>query len=146
FFPVVQLAPALAFTGLWYWDRRRRYLEQHPEVVHRRSARRALIRERRSLRRAARAGDAPSFAAAAVNAMRAACAPHYPAAPPAVVGRDVLEVLPEPDRSGTSGEVVRRIFASIDASRFANNSGDVSQLLSLHPEVESVLEVLEARL
>src|SRR5262249_14785723 len=97
-FPVVQLVPALGFMGLWYWDRRRRYLEQHPEVVRRRRARRALIRERRSLRQAARAGDAPQFAAAAVNAMRAACAPHYPADPRAVVGRDVLEVLPEQER------------------------------------------------
>jgi hypothetical protein len=78
--------------------------------------------------------------------MRAACAPHYPADPRAVVGRDVLEVLPETERSGPSGEIVRRFFASTDASRYANNSSDISQLLSLHPEVESVLESLEARL
>ena len=145
-FPVVQLAPAVGFLGLWYWDRRRRYLAQHPEVVRRRRARRALIRERRSLRRAARSGDAPQFAAAAVNAMRAACAPHYPADPRAVVGRDVLGILSEHERSGTAGDIVRRFFASTDASRYANNSTDISKLLSLHPEVESVLETLEARL
>src|SRR5207248_4290454 len=44
-FPLLQLLPAGAFLGLWGWDRRRRYLEQHPDVVLRRRARRALRRE-----------------------------------------------------------------------------------------------------
>jgi hypothetical protein len=92
-FPLVQLAPAAAFVGLWGWDRRRRFLEQHPEVLLRRRARRALRRQWRALRRAARAGDAPGFAEAAVAAMQAACAPHYPAEPRALVGADVLPLL-----------------------------------------------------
>jgi hypothetical protein len=145
-FPLLQLAPAAGFFGLWYWDRRRRYLEQHPEVVRRRRARRALTRERRNLRRAARAGDAQGFAAATVNALRAACAPHYPADPRAVVGRDVLEVLPENERTGPPGEIVRRFFSSTDASRYASAPADTAQLLSLEPQVESLLENLEARL
>src|ERR1043166_6201540 len=58
-FPLLQLVPATAFMGLWGWDRRRRFLEQHPDVILRRRARRALHREWRALRRAARAGDAP---------------------------------------------------------------------------------------
>ena len=34
--------PALGFCGLWYWNRRRHFLEQHPEIVRRREARRAI--------------------------------------------------------------------------------------------------------
>lgn len=141
-FPVVQVIPAAAFLGLWTWDRRRRYFEQHPDILLRRRARRALHRERRALRRAARARDASRFASAAVNAMRVACAPHYPAEPRALVGSDVLGVL------GANGEsaVVRRIFAVNDASHFAATSPDTSGLLALQPELEKVLAELESKL
>jgi hypothetical protein len=171
-FPLIQLVPALAFFGLWGWDRRRRYLEQHPDVVLRRRARRALRREWRALRKAARAGDAPRFAAAAINAMRAASAPHYPAEPRALVGNDVLLLLQRPNvwtdapaaPSGTAlspmgqaqvpgvttsvsaqtGEVVRRFFTVTDAMRFAAPGGDAAQLLPLQSELEEVLKELEA--
>ena len=107
-FPLVQLAPAAAFVGLWGWDRRRRFLEQHPEVLLRRRAKRALRRQWRVLRRAARAGDAPRFAEAAVAAMQAACAPHFPAEPRALVGADVLPLLSRaeaaPEGGKTQGE------------------------------------------
>src|SRR5262249_51209975 len=76
-FPLLQLAPIAAFLGLWAWDRRRRYLEERPEILLRRRARRALHRERRALRRAARSGDVPRFATAAVSALRVGCAPHF---------------------------------------------------------------------
>jgi len=145
-FPLVQLAPAAAFLGLLGWDRRRRYLEAHPDVVLRRRARRALRRQRRILRQAARAADAPRFAAAAVTALRAACAPHYPAEPRALVGADVLPLLPEPERSGRSGEVVRRFFAVTDANAFSTAGARADELLALQPEIERVLEQLEARL
>jgi len=145
-FPLLQLAPAAAFLGLWSWDRRRRFLEQHPDVLLRRRARRSLRRERRALRRAVRAGDAQRFASAVVNAMRAACAPHYPAEPRALVGGDVLQVIAESDESSSTREVVRRFFAVTDASRFAATSPDTAGLLTLHPQVEQVLEQLEARL
>jgi hypothetical protein len=145
-FPLLQLAPAAAFFGLWSWDRRRRYLEQHPDVLLRRRARRALHRQRRILHRAARAADAPGFAAAGVSAMRVACAPHYPAEPRALVGADVLPLLSEPDRSGRPGEVIRRFFAVTDATRFGTAPPSPADLLPLQPELERVLQQLEERL
>ena len=145
-FPVVQMAPAVAVLGLVIWDRRRRYLEQHPDVVLRSRARRALRRERRALRRAARAADAGRFAASAVSAMRVACAPHYPAEPRALVGGDVLQLLPEPHRKGRTGEVVRRFFSLTDASLFGTARTSADELLRLEPEMERILEQLEARL
>jgi hypothetical protein len=145
-FPFIQLAPAAFFFGLWNWDRRRRYLEQHPDVVLRRRARRALRRQRRILRRAAQTADAPRFAAAAVSALRVACAPHYPAEPRALVGADVLPLLPEPERTGRAGEVVHRFFEVTDASNFGTASTNPAELLPLQSDLERVLQQLEARL
>lgn len=143
-FPLVQLAPAAAFVGLWGWDRRRRFLEQHPEVLLRRRARRALRRQWRALRRAARAGDAPRFAEAAVAAMQAACAPHYPAEPRALVGADVLPLLGE--LAAGAAEVARRFFTVTDAARFGPDGADARELLALQPELEKVLQLMERRL
>jgi hypothetical protein len=169
-FPFVQLAPALAFGGIWGWDRRRRFLEQHPEVILRRRARRALRREWRALRQAARAGDAPRFAAAATAALRVACAPHLPAEPRALVAADVLPWLPSaaPPASGTEpalgplgpapepagpaaghGEgaaLVRRFFDLTDAARFGLVAPDARELLALQPELDKLLAQLERRL
>ncbi len=145
-FPFAQLGPALFFLGLWSWDRRRRYLEVHPDVVLRRRARRALRRQWRALRRAARTSDAPRFATAAVNALRVASAPHYPAEPRALVGGDVLPLLPEAARAGRAGEVVRRFFAATDAARFGPEAPNVAELLPLKPELEQVLQELEQKL
>ena len=145
-FPLVQLAPAAVFFGLWQWDRRRRYFEAHPEVLLRRRARRALRRQRRVLQRAARAADAPRFAAAAVNAMCVASAPHYPAEPRALVGADVLPLLPELERSGRAGEVVRRFFAVTDAERFGTATPPAPELLLLRSDLDRILQELEARL
>ena len=145
-FPLAQLAPAALFAGLWAWDRRRRFYEQHPEVLLRRRARRALRRQRRVLRQAARAKDAPGFAAAAVSAMQVACAPHYPAQPRALVGKDVLALVQDSGGNGRAGEVVRRLFGVNDATRFAVNGGDATELLALEPEIEGVLQRLEERL
>jgi len=145
-FPLLQLAPAVVFFGLWSWDRRRRHLEAHPDIVLRRRARRALRRQRHVLQRAARAADAPRFATAAVNAMRVACAPHYPAEPRALVGGDVLPLLPETERTGRCGEVVRRFFAVTDAARFGTAAPATTDLLALKPELEQVLQELEQKL
>ncbi len=142
-FPLIQVFPAAMFGGLWLWDRRRRYLEAHPEVLVRRRARRALRRQRRAMRAAAQARDASGFAAAAVNAMRAGCAPHYPAEPRALVGSDVLAVVGEAGQGSSSGDVVRRFFAVTDASRFAIAGGDATELLGLAPEMEHVLRRIE---
>jgi hypothetical protein len=145
-FPLVQLAPGVVFLGLWQWARRRRFLEQHPEIVMRRRARRALRREWRALQQAARAQDGPRFATAAVSAMRVACAPHFPADARALVGADVLAVIPEAERTSKVGEAVRRCFDVTDATRFAPSSADAAQLLPLQPQVEQVLAELEAKL
>lgn len=145
-FPLVQLAPAAFFFGLWSWDRRRRYLEGHPDVPLRQRARRALRRQRGIVRRAARAADAARFAAAAVNAMRVACAPHYPAEPRALVGGDVLPLLPEADRTGRAGQVVRRFFAVTDAARFGQATPNAAELFSLQSDLDQVLQQLEQKL
>jgi hypothetical protein len=105
-----------------------------------------LRHQRRILRRAARAADAPRFAAAAVRAMRVACAPHYPAEPRALVGIDVLPLIPEPDRSGRPGEAVRRFFAVTDATQFSTTTTNPADLLPLQPDLERVLQQLEDRL
>jgi hypothetical protein len=145
-FPLMPLAPVAAFVGMWGWDRRRRYIAQHPDVVLRRRARRALRRERRALHRAAGAADAPRFAACGVRSLRVACAPHYPAEPRALVGSDVLALLPESERTARSGEVIRRFFAVSDAAQFGPAQADMSELLRLQPELEAVLSVLEEKL
>ena len=146
-FPLMQLAPAAAFVGLWGWDRRRQFLEQHPEILRRRHARRALRREWRAVHRAARAGDVPRFAAAAVNALRVACAPHFPAEPRALVGGDVLQLLGATEgANGSAAAAVRRLFAATDADRFAVTSESTIDLLVLGPELERILETLEQRL
>ncbi len=145
-FPLVQLAPAAAFAGLWGWDRRRRYYEKHPDQLLRRKARRSLRRQRRAVRRAAQAKDAPRFATAAVSAMQVACAPHYPAEPRALVGKDVLALLSGTGGNGRAGEVVRRFFTITDASRFATAGGNAAELLALEPELDRVLQQLEEKL
>jgi len=148
-FPAVQLAPGLIFLAAWYWDRRRRFLEQHPEVMRRRRALRMLRRERTGLRKAARENNAAEFAGAALRAMRAAVAPHYPAEPRALVGADILPLLSPAPGAGNTGEVVRTLFAACDASQFSelnSGGGSLENLLRLQPGIEKVLAELEAKL
>ena len=148
-FPLLQLAPIALFIGLWAWDRRRRYLEEHPQILLRRRAKRALHRERRALRRAALAGDIPAFTGAAVSALKVGCAPHFPAEPRALVGADVLQLLANlEDTAPTDGKaaVVRRFFTATDSARFAVAPSETTNLLGLQSEIESVLEELETRL
>ena len=52
-FYAFQIIPAAVVGGLWGWDRRRRFLELHPDVVLKRRARRGLRRQLRLTRRAA---------------------------------------------------------------------------------------------
>ncbi len=143
----LQLAPAVGLGGLWFWDRRRRYLEQHPEVVLRRRARRELRRHRHALRKAARSQDAKAFATSAVDAMRAVAAPHYPAEPRALVGRDILQLLAPGDAlEGRLRSIVQRFFAVTDEASFSTASADINPLLGLQPELTEVLARLEAKL
>ena len=145
-FPFVQLLPAIGFGGLWFWDRRRRFLEQHPEIVRRRAARRALRRTGRLLEHAARHGEAEIFVRCAIDALQIASAPHCPAAPRALVCGDVLQILTAPERAGKSGELVRRIFAVADAAAFANQAGPPTVLLAEKSALQEILLKLEARL
>jgi len=145
-FSLMQLAPAGILLGLWYWDRRRRFHEAHPEVMVRRRARRALRREWAAVRHAASLGDTGRFAACAVNAMRIASAPHYPAEPQALVSSDVTPLLTETGGAVSFRQVVRQIFAAADAERFAEQPEPSKDLLMLRPELERVLAQLEARL
>lgn len=145
-FPLLHLIPAASLLSFWLWDRRRRFLEQHPGIVLRRRALRALRRERRLLERAAQASDSASFAALAVNAMKVAVAPHYPAEPRALVGADVMTILPQTERCGRAGQTVRRLFSDADAVTFSAQRGDTSGLLALKSDIEGVLDELEAKL
>lgn len=145
-FLVFQLAPTAALGGLWAWDRRRRHLEAHPEIVLKRRARRGLRRELRRARRAAAAQDAPGFVTGAINAFREACAPHGAANPEALVCADVLRELPAADQQGQSAEAVRRLFTAADAMRFGGAGKNGVHLLSLQPELERLLEQLKMRL
>ncbi len=145
-FPLIHLGPGAALLGLFLWDRRRRYLEQNPVMVLRRRARRALRRQRRALRRAVREGDIAQFVVIGVSALRVASAPHYPAEPRALVGSDVLPLLPEAEQSGAAGEAVRRVFTAADAWEFSPTAPAGDSLLSLHPGLERALSILEAKL
>ena len=142
----LQLLPLVSFTLLWYWERRRRFWEQHPELVRRLEARRALRRERKVLNAAVRVNDEARFAASAVLALRVACAPHFPATPRALVGSDILEVFDEPTRQGRTGEVVRQLFTRTDAAQFSVTPQSAGELLALQPELDQLLDILEAKL
>ncbi|HEY2328564.1 MAG TPA: hypothetical protein VGI63_01985 [Verrucomicrobiae bacterium] len=141
----VQLLPVISFILLRQWDRRRRFLEAHPEIVRRRRARRDLRREKIKLQKAAAAGDAAAFGQHAVDALKIACAPHFPAHPQALVGGDVLEQLDAAARNGGAGETVRKIFAAADA-QFASVPQTRADLLALQSSMEAVLQTLEEKL
>ncbi len=141
-----QFVPAFLLLGVWEWDKRRRYLQQHPNIILRRRARRALRHERKFLRDAVRRRDGPAFASAAVRALRVACAPHYPAEPRALVGSDVLRLLEDERENRAATRVVREVFAADDAGRFANGGEQNGDLLQLEGEFNTVLQTLEARL
>jgi hypothetical protein len=141
----VQLLPAAGFFALWQWDRRRRFMEAHPDLVRRRRARRALRREQRQLQKAVAAGDSEKFLGHAVTALRVACAPHYPAHPHALVCADVLEQLGPTNGNGRGTETVRRIFAAADAE-FAATPPARGDLLALNSELKTLLQKLEAKL
>lgn len=145
-FVAVQAAPLLGFAALWQWDRRRRFLEQHPEILRRRRARRELRKARRDLNRAATAKDAARFVPTAVRALQIASAPHYPAHPQALVCADVLKLLPEDQRRTESGRVIRDLFAASDAANFSATTSEAASLMALQPALEKLLVQLEEQL
>lgn len=145
-FLLVQLLPALALAALWQWDRRRRFLAAHPEIVRRRQALRALRREKGVLARAATHQDAPGFIRSGVTALQIVAAPHYPAEPQALVCGEVLNLFGEAERAGRTGEIIRQFFARQAAASFAPTHESPSPLFELRPELERILQQLEARL
>jgi hypothetical protein len=89
------------------------------------------------------------FAGAALRAMRAAAAPHYPAEPRALVGADILPLLATTSGTELTGEVVRTVFATCDATQFSERNGNGARLevlLPLQTGIEKVLMELESRL
>jgi hypothetical protein len=141
----VQLMPVIGFLALWQWDRRRRFWEAHPDQFRRREARRALQREKIALQKSVATGDATAFVQHAVNALRIAVAPHYPANPQALVCADVLAQLDDAERAGRAGETVRKIFAAVDA-QFASTAQAQADWLALQPAMAELLLKLEAKL
>lgn len=138
-FWALQLIPALALGGLGLWDRRRRYLAQHPEVVLKARARRRLRRHVRLLQRAAAAREATGFVHAAVGALREVCAPFEAANPEALVCADVLRALGPAERIGTEGRLVCALFAAADAHHFEDQAPEGAAVLALQPELEALL-------
>jgi hypothetical protein len=145
-FLVFQLVPALALGGVWLWDRRRRHLARHPEIVLKARARRRLSRHLRCMRRAAAARDEAGYVASAVDALREAFAPFEAANPQAVVCSDVLRALPPEERESRAGQLVRTLFAASDARRFLGQTSNGGGLLALSPELEALLGKWRARL
>jgi hypothetical protein len=145
-FLIFQLVPAVGLVWLWAWDRRRRFLEEHPEVILKRRARRELHRQWQLARRAALAQDVAGFVTGAINALREACAPHDAAHPGALVCGDVLAALPLSEREGPPGVVVRRLFNAADAIRFGGPLKDGAELIALRPDLERLLNQLKAKL
>lgn len=140
----LQLLPIILLLLLWRWDEHRRYLEAHPELVRRRQAKRALQRERKSIRAAIIAADETRFISHAAAALQIAVAPHYPAEAKALVGADVLAQLEPNQRDGKAGETVKKIFAAAD-TRFGQQPAIV-ETLNLAADVEQVLRTLEEKL
>ncbi|HEX9048705.1 MAG TPA: hypothetical protein VF988_16885, partial [Verrucomicrobiae bacterium] len=138
-----QIIPLLVLAALWRWDRHRRFLEAHPDLVRRRRARRELRRQQRLLQAAAAGRDAEGFLRHAVAALQVACAPHYPAQPRALVCADVLAQLPEAPPAECA--TVRRLFAAADA-QFAAQPTDRADWHTFNPQLQVVLQRLEAKL
>jgi len=145
-FWAVELGPVVGLTALWLESRRRQFWEQHPDLRRRREARRALRRERRALLQAAQSGDARAFANRGIEAIRVACAPHFPAEPRALVCADILQLLPEVERSGEYGGLVRRLFLAHDLLDYAGTPANVISLIELKPQLDRLLTALEVRL
>ena len=144
-FVLVQFLPVAGFVALWQWDRRRRFWEAHPDLFRRRQARRALRREKCKLDQAIAGQDAAAFLQCAVNALRIAAAPHFPAEPRALVCTDVLALLDAQDKDGRTGETVRKVFAAAD-TQFAATTTTQTDLLALATDVVAVLQKLEEKL
>jgi len=104
-----------------------------------------LRRKKRELQNAASAGDPTAFVRHAADALRIACAPHFPAHPQALVCADVLAQLDDAEKKGRTGETVQKVFAADDA-QFAAAPKTQPGLLALQSEVDAALLKLEEKL
>jgi len=141
-----QMIPAALLSGLWFWDRRRRFFELHPEVLVARRARRAIRRHARRARRAARNVNAKEFLHHAIQGFQEACAPGAPADPRALVGDDILTALPSGLCQGQTRTAVEKLFAAANDWRFGDVQPDQATLLGLAQEVDQGLKALRRRL
>lgn len=138
-FLTVQFLPVLGIAALWGWDRRRRFLEHHPDIVIRRRARRAVRRHLRRARRAAASGDAQQFLSDTLAALREASAPTERAHPLALTCRDVVQDLPTVGLNGESRDLVVQLFDVADGRRFGGKGVNELELLKLHDQAERLL-------
>jgi len=138
----LQLIPAILLGGLWFWDRRRRFFEEHPEVLVHRRARRAIGRHARRARKAARDGDSRNFLHHAIEGFREACAPAAPADPRALICEDVLTALPQALRQESVTRLVRKLFMAANNWRFGDAAPQSGELLQLAGEVDQQLKEL----
>ena len=145
-FAGVQLLPAALLGGLWFRDRRRRFFEEHPELLVRRRARRAIQRHARGARRAARSSDAREFLIQAIRGFQEACAPAAPGEPRALVCDDILRALPEALRQDLTQDVITRVFTAANEWRFGDVQPDQGALLNLARDVDLQLGELRRRL
>jgi len=145
-FAAFQWVPAILLGGIWYWDRRRRFLEQNPGVRIRRRARKSIRRHARRARRAAQQGDAREFLTFALRGFQEATAPAAPADPRALVCEDVISALPAEARQTTVVQTVRQLFTAANDWRFGDRRPDTGQLLTLARDVDRQLQELRDRL
>ncbi len=143
------LLPVLGFLALWRWDEARRFWEAHPDLARRRKSKRDLRKEKKKLQAAWMANDVEKFVSHAVMVLRIAAAPHFPANERALVCAEILAQLSVVQQNGRAGETVRKIFAIMDTQfgRIETTTKlSARDVLALKPEVESVLQILEAKL
>ena len=133
-----QLMPLTAFTGIWGWDRRRRFSSgtsgnSGPSPGASRFAPGGRCGWKNRVGQRCRA-------VCKQCGQRLACGgrPHFPArCRLALVGRDILELLPEAERRGDRGKWCER-FWSHGRCAIQRRIGELNELLNLQPELQHV--------
>lgn len=145
-FICLQMVPALTILGIWVADRRKRYLKEHPEVLLKRRARRALRKHRRAMNAAAHDNASTQYIRAAVTALSEISAPQLQAKAHALVCADILEYLHMHGLNGEATSVVQRLFKAADTLRYAGKPPEDFSCSQMDPQIQSVLDQLKARL
>lgn len=139
----VQILPAAALLGLWYWRRRVDYLAAHPEVVRRRAARTAARSHLRAARAAAQARASEDFVRESIDAIRAAAAPLDSTRAQSLVLTEVLSNLPDETQVRAADSTVRRLFERVHTSRYSGHEAESDGVFALLPDVERTVAVIE---